>query len=351
MNLSLTGESPQSRGRAIRPGFTLIELLVVIAIIAILVALLLPAVQSVREAARRSQCQDHLHNLAIAVMNYEGVSKTFPPGLTGTSLSSTRLSPFYGLCPFIEAKPLYDQINAAASPGNPWDSRAWWDTDIAILACPSDTTQDRDRGKTSYVVNKGDRATELEHRELERCRGMFGGVTPFRVRDITDGSSNTMVFSEIRQSPSYGGDGLEVAGQARKNTSGVEGNPSLCIAALDPNDKSKWSSGDGDNIRGQRWGDGRPSFTGFQGILPPNSPSCISSGNNEDPNNAVYSASSSHPGGVHIALLDGKVTFISENVDAGNSSAAAPGRTTQASPYGVWGALSTRHCGETKQAP
>ncbi|MEZ6055538.1 MAG: DUF1559 domain-containing protein [Planctomycetaceae bacterium] len=341
--------------RGVRRAFTLIELLVVIAIIAILVALLLPAVQSVREAARRSQCQDHLHNLAIAVMNYEGVNKTFPPGATGAQdtvgSTSMRLSPFYGLMPYIEQKPLYDLFNSSTNKGVPWGSAVWYDADINILACPSDTTQDRDRGKTSYVVNHGDRTTQLADWEPERHRGMFGSRTAFRVRDITDGSSNTMVFSETRQSPSYGGDPLEVAGMVHVSVASVNTSPSLCIAALDPNDKSKFAAGSGSRARGDRWLDSLCAYTGYTAILPPNSPNCSSTGNSEESNGAVYSASSTHPGGVHIALLDGKVTFISENVDAGSSGATPPGAVTTASPYGVWGALSTKNCGETKQAP
>ena len=95
------------RCHVLRRGFTLIELLVVIAIIAILVALLLPAVQAVREAARRSQCQDHLHNIGLAVHDFEGTYKGMPPLMLGES----RLS-FWGMIlPFMEASTIYDQVD------------------------------------------------------------------------------------------------------------------------------------------------------------------------------------------------------------------------------------------------
>ena len=104
---------------------------------------------------------------------------------------------------------------------------------------------------------------------------------------------------------------------------------------------------DGDRMRGDRWLDGRPAFTGFQTILPPNSPSCVSSTNAEDPNNAIYSASSAHVGGAHALLVDGGVRFISGNIDTGNLTTVTPGRVMTPSPYGVWGALGTRSATES----
>ncbi|MFV0445058.1 MAG: DUF1559 domain-containing protein [Planctomycetaceae bacterium] len=343
--------------------FTLIELLVVIAIIAILVALLLPAVQQVREAARKAQCQDQLHNLAIAVMNYEGTFKGLPPGLTGentgTAHNSGRLSPYFGLLPFIEQKPLYDQIRGAAGQGQqPWTNNEmthpWWRADIEVLQCPSDPPPDRDLGKVNYVVNKGDRTTELENREPERNRGLFGGWNSIRISDVTDGTSNTIVFSEARYSKSYGQDMWESQGVPRANATGVATSPSLCLSFLDPSNKNRWATVNAPTNtyrRGDRWGDGRTVFTGFQTILPPNSPSCVEGGNTEGPDNAIFSAGSLHPGGAQCALLDGKVTFVSENIDTGNLASTPPGRVSSPSPFGVWGALGTRGASETVRVP
>jgi prepilin-type N-terminal cleavage/methylation domain-containing protein len=338
-------------------GFTLIELLVVIAIIAILVALLLPAVQQAREAARRSTCKNQLKQLGLALHNYHDVYGVFVPGLTGTNSGSRsnggRLSGFFGLLPFMDQAPLYEAMTG--DPGSnqgsvPWDGNGnvpWMSTHLAALNCPSDVLQRRDRGKNSYCFNKGDRATELENREIERVRGMFGGWTPFSERDVTDGTSNTIAMSELRKSVSYGGDNLEIFGQNRKNTSGVQSNPSLCLATIDPNNPDRFVAGsDGDRVRGDRWLDARPSFTGFQTILPPNSPSCVNGGNNEDPNNAVYSAASAHTGGVHALFTDGAVRFISNNIDTGDLTATPPGRDSTPSPFGIWGALGTRAASE-----
>ena len=339
-----------------RRAFTLIELLVVIAIIAILIALLLPAVQQAREAARRSNCKNNLKQLGLALHNYHETFGSFPPGLTGTGHGTThngvRLSAFFGLLPHFDQANLFNQITGEANQGTvPWGSTDYWNKDIPALLCPSDSAfQNRDRGKANYVFNKGDRTTELENREPERVRGLFGGTNVFRIRDITDGTSNTIAMSEIRMSPSYGGDNEEVYGQVRKSTANVHTNPSLCLATLASKERYVTGS-DGDRLRGDRWADGRPAFTGFQTILPPNSPSCTNSSNSEDPNNAIYSAASAHTGGAHCLFADGAVHFVSENIDSGNSSATPPGRVTTPSPFGVWGALGTRNCSEVVSFP
>src|SRR5436853_459186 len=98
--------------RSRRRGFTLIELLVVIAIIAILIGLLLPAVQKVREAANRATCNNNLKQLGIALHNYHDVNKIFPPGSGGTAANSAtrRLSAFTYLLPYIEGDNLYKMI-------------------------------------------------------------------------------------------------------------------------------------------------------------------------------------------------------------------------------------------------
>ena len=100
-------------------GFTRIELLVVIAIIAILVALLLPAVQQVREAARKSQCQDHLHNIAIALHDYESSFKMLPAGSArnnpaGACGGNSAWGWAAAILPYNEQKPLYDQLNVGS---------------------------------------------------------------------------------------------------------------------------------------------------------------------------------------------------------------------------------------------
>lgn len=136
-----------------RPGFTLVELLVVIAIIGILVALLLPAVQAAREAARRMQCSNNLKQLSLALHNYHDTYKTFVYRSGGTCCSSVgglqnsnraRLSGFVPLLPFYEQGPLYDRIvagDAANPPHGPHSWSGWvvWDDAPDMLSAHQTT--------------------------------------------------------------------------------------------------------------------------------------------------------------------------------------------------------------------
>src|SRR3954447_137232 len=114
------GETQMVASNSWRRGFTLVELLVVIAIIGVLVALLLPAVQSAREAARRTQCTNNIRQVALAVHNFHDTNNTVPPCVTATPIAGTATAPGgFGpgwgfipyLLPYIEQKPLYDTIN------------------------------------------------------------------------------------------------------------------------------------------------------------------------------------------------------------------------------------------------
>src|SRR5687768_2222164 len=143
-----------------RTGFTLVELLVVIAIIGVLVALLLPAVQAAREAARRSTCANNHKQLALAMHNYDDVSNVLPSmahrgefGAAGMGVNGGRT---YSWCvailPYIEQRPLYDNIMSQARPGaglpDPWfnfnnNGNVWananWKKDLPVFWCPSDS--------------------------------------------------------------------------------------------------------------------------------------------------------------------------------------------------------------------
>src|SRR5262245_36310857 len=156
--------SQDSRPRQGHAAFTLVELLVVIAIIGVLVALLLPAVQAAREAARRSQCSNNIKQFALALHNYHDTFKVFPPRKGGTNgCDSTvdlarvkcnydRLSAFIILLPFYEQKNLYDTIQAggvtdtngnliAAGGPAPWyNNSKWpsWQVQLQVVICPSD---------------------------------------------------------------------------------------------------------------------------------------------------------------------------------------------------------------------
>jgi prepilin-type N-terminal cleavage/methylation domain-containing protein/prepilin-type processing-associated H-X9-DG protein len=194
--------------RRARPAFTLIELLVVIAIIAILVGLLVPAVQKVREAAARAQCQNNLKQLGLACHSYHDSYKRFPPGYTAAAAYSdgaTDTAPGWGwaayLLPYIEQAPLYRQINFS----QPIQGQAAAQAVIPLLLCPSDqvdgafTASDAMGsplvllGPSSYAATVGSDAAEAD---APTGNGIFYRNSRTRIADITDGTSQTVMMGD-----------------------------------------------------------------------------------------------------------------------------------------------------------
>lgn len=273
-----------------RRGFTLIELLVVIAVIAVLVALLLPAVQQVREAARRTQCQDHLHNLGVALHNYHGSHKTHPMG----SYVSVGLSWGWAmyLFPFLERNNEYQSvefntpdcgavIKALQAAGRPNPTSEL----IEALVCPSDPNGDKQlfSGPTGPLPWSGDAgllypgsylgvAGDKESPTWCPAWGIIKGngilFTNSRVRfaDITDGTSTTMVIGE-RGIPNDLGWGWPVCGGSE------------C---------EQYTTTE----RGLSAGQNAPSSS-----------------------NILQRFWSWHPGGAHFVMDDNQVRFLSENID------------------------------------
>ncbi|MFV0444686.1 MAG: DUF1559 domain-containing protein [Planctomycetaceae bacterium] len=332
-----------------RSGFTLIELLVVIAIIAILVALLLPAVQQVREAARKSQCQDHLHNLAIAINNYESAFKTYPYSTnhsgsitapTFASNPSTALGQvtmnhrgWIGVLPFMEQKPLYDQINmnlptgayvrgggaplggvAPGAAGNANDVAV--STTIDVLLCPSDSGRESYMTLTSpeYSINPGTSTKFGAHTNYdfitrrtsssavaygadwgvdttvtpnETYRHPFGFNGCAKIRDLTDGTSNTTIVGESLRELVNGvanawgyarwvGNGVTLdIGTTTALNGGVINNRVCCSWDATPNARVL-----------------RPEQLAHWGTI-----------------------GSLHPGGAQVVMGDAKVAFLSQNID------------------------------------
>ncbi len=199
-----------------RRGFTLIELLVVIAIIAILIALLVPAVQKVRESAARIQCTNNLKQLALAAHNYHGDNKAFPPGVYQIGFPSA--PKFRGVTLFVYLLPYLEQDNLARGwdKANPLNNTAGGQTSrtatvLSTLLCPSDAIPvnpiDSGSGRwyalTSYAGNGGSRSYDPK---LASNDGIFfvigpGSETaangaPIRIADVTDGLSSTILFGE-----------------------------------------------------------------------------------------------------------------------------------------------------------
>lgn len=354
--------------------FTLVELLVVIAIIGILIALLLPAVQAAREAARRSQCTNNLKQLALACHNYADTNKVFPPRQTGTGIywggngnisNIQRMSGWVSLLPFYEQQALYDQISSpltvgattypawGTSPASNTPAYPPWQVQITALLCPSDgpiaSKGSGDQGRNNYRFCVGDNFNRSWARDLADNRGIFGKDSRVSFGSITDGTSNTIMLSERL----FGSDammitrGVATAGTGW-DTGGVANIPAGCLATVDPASPGRFlGSANPQGWSGRRWANGMPVYNGFNTVLPPNSPSCDSSGWDEQ--NVLISPSSNHPGGVNVAMADGSVTFISQTIDSGDPTILE--RNSGPSLYGVWGRLGTKASGEAVQLP
>jgi prepilin-type N-terminal cleavage/methylation domain-containing protein/prepilin-type processing-associated H-X9-DG protein len=320
-----------------RSAFTLIELLVVIAIIAILIGLLVPAVQKVREAAARTQCQNNLKQLGIALHSFHEVNKRFPYA----SLSSTTYgpSPFEKLLPYIEQENAYKVFDdTAASGGTPNTPAATDPNDevgqlrIATYMCPSDiqTGQGFLFGWTNYHSNHGTAVW------IAGWDGLFAPKFPaagqpdgraVRITDITDGTSNTAAFAEVCKGAGGGSnmarypwtDCFEYTGGNPPGATITTARNALLAAnwqtAQLAGNASGWTGGNSWRWRGYPWREGSIWRTGYTHLLPPNKPCWEFTGNPPDWYKLVSTASSWHPGGANLCLADGSVRFVREGVD------------------------------------
>jgi prepilin-type N-terminal cleavage/methylation domain-containing protein len=361
------------QGRSPR-GFTLVELLVVIAIIGVLVALLLPAVQSAREAARRTSCSNKLKQNILACLNYESTFKTFPSRQCGSgTLNDVNSRPTHclvingwtSLLPFTEQQQVFDQIYSIQI--QPFANNVWTLWEPLHLQCPSDQGKDdpnpgrATRGHTSYAFCSGDDYTGSQAFPDERTnfseaaqmlpiktRGIFGRHSYVRLAEISDGTSNTIALGE-RQRPAKVFDKGSVAVDASANPSNYV--PLSCRALFTGQmyipSATMFTS---DDAPGYRWAAGNAYFADFETILPPNSASCVFGNSGSISAHlfpGVWTAGSEHPGGVQVAMSDGSTRWVSNNIDTGNLAAVAPLSNSGAgSPYGVWGALGSKNGGD-----
>ncbi len=359
-----------------RGAFTLVELLVVIAIIGVLVALLLPAVQAAREAARRSQCSNNLKQFGLAMHNYHDNYNVFPPRRGGTAGGGNtarfdgnydRKSAFIFLLPYLEQAPMAEQIRAGKvtdsngnviwpdGPAGWYNNARWipWRTQLKVVICPSDKPllNPNQQAKHSYAFSMGDSTGAASGNARwnvagSTTRGVFNGSQRCKgFKDVTDGSSNTIAMSErvfAFQTGITTATGQDVRMATAVNVTSTLTNPGSCFA------QATGKRFVGVQIKGRfgtLWADGQAERVGFTTILPPNAPSCVADGNvNADSQGGVLSAASYHPGGVMALLTDGSVRFVSETIHCGNTAlrpvAAGP------SPYGIWGAMGSIEGGE-----
>jgi prepilin-type N-terminal cleavage/methylation domain-containing protein/prepilin-type processing-associated H-X9-DG protein len=353
----------------LRYGFTLVELLVVIAIIGVLIALLLPAVQAAREAARRMQCTNNLKQLALSLHNYHDTHNSFPSNghdlwKDGKVLYGNWISAFVDLLPFIEMTARYERFYGSGDHplaplfSNPATANEATRGPIAAFNCPSDGTNfcfagDAKGAATNYVMSYGD-TTWNTHILCTRTptpiyRGVFNGRYVWKTMGgITDGTSNTIVFSEciVAQNAVDNRIGVGVA-QIPKTTGGHVNKPGTIAAYRGVNNQTTSAVNTGVGGRGQLFSMGAGVYTGFSTILPPNSPNGSDSGgspNSIHDSASMMGAASNHSGGVNAGLCDGSVRFVSETINAlsaGLTLTDVDDPTTGPSPFGVWGAMGT----------
>ena len=298
-----------------RSGFTVVETLVSIAIIGLLLAILLPAVQSSRLAAARMTCQSRLRQVVLAAHLYEEAFKVFP--------QADR--PYVALLPFLEQTALHQKL-VVYEPATP---------NVETYLCPSDPRGDVSQGHVSYFINDGSGwaarlPPDYNIVQLDGARPSF--FSRSRISDFIDGTSQTAFYSERKIEP------ISTANRATEQMAQAEPNRHMWYVDRHypmPNELEQFRQA----CRMRRT-NATPHISmqsqfmfqqgvGYNHALTPNSPGCHNNTSVDfDTADAYYSlrpATSYHPGLVSVAFVDGHVRFISDNVDSA-----------------VWTAISTR---------
>lgn len=323
-----------SMNRNPRSAFTLIELLVVIAIIGILIALLLPAVQAAREAARRSQCSNNLRQLGLALHNYASTYReAFPNnGWSWPGGYPSDYSPFAKLLPFMEQANLEDLIDFKIYMGHPAladlpsELHAAAQTQVATFECPSDLGAELHNltmpsgavipiAGISYAFNQGSGLDGVFHpgNGMPSDGLCWVGAT-IRMSSLRDGTSNTIVFAETTIGVGDGPSSPAPLQDPRKYRATVSSFDSAVVAAADTGDVNAVAAyiTGWDGSRNQYWLRGSvPNGPVMNGRLTPNSPvpDLVSR------SSKVTGSRSYHPGTVNVGLADGSVRSVSDTVD------------------------------------
>ncbi len=341
------------RHRPIASGFTIIELLVVIFIIGVLAGLLLPAVQSAREAARRTQCTNNLKQIGIALANYESAHGFFPSinahSTNEQTISSHLFSPLARMLSELDQRPLFNAINFSWIPfSSPalWANQTVMDAQISGFLCPSDSPAQRvpGYGRVNYRFCTGPTPWIAPgDNEPFSWSGAFSSHRFYRPADFPDGLSQTVGASERLQGGwtldrfKAGGDYLLTKTDTIPHITdprAADWAISVCSSApmTDPIETEA----------GQSWFLSGFHFSDYNHCATPNHPwpDCSFYGVLDDDlgwrsvYQGVFSATSRHPGGVNTLTMDGSVHFMANSIN-----------------ISTWRALSTRDRGEVFTFP
>ncbi len=312
------------------PGFTLVELLVVIAIIGVLVALLLPAVQAAREAARRTQCISNLKQLSIGLLNYESANNAFPIGFEYPDTSNPATMQNMGanwtvlLLPYIEQQAVYDQFDFDGFISDQLNSQPR-NASLSVMLCPTDVqynsipmiirsgggragTTENAWARGNYAANAGNgpllqgRNDSIDGPESKgwqdpKRRGVIGPNVAAKLKDITDGLTNSILLAEVRAGVTeFDRRGTWALGQAGSSmlfwygSTGDANGPNVCNANADDiagpknSDKALLELECMPDWTGDDWGD-------------------------------QATTRSLHAGGVVLGMADGSAHFITDDVE------------------------------------
>lgn len=311
-----------------RRGFTLVEVLVTIAVVAMLMALLLPAVQVSRAAARRTQCLNNLKQLALATITYESTYRMYPALLT------QGLSWHVSILPHLDQMALYKQVDFDLAANN-YDSVVdqLAKHRLAVLECPADGTSYGGVASTNYLGSMGTSAL------TEGCDGIFCLHVPYfpkangpvNTASVRDGLSQTSLISEVLHGNGTSTSRFRVQWQTPMGYAPAQFQAFRAVCEAIPDDATSlgWLGNNG--ALGARWARGSVGYSTYNHSSTPFHPSCTNGGNLPT---GIYSASSFHSHSVNVTFCDGSGRSVAEAID-----------------LTVWNALGSRAGGETFALP